>query len=116
MTFNPQDILSKIRRKEITPSKTFQVNNDISEKKGHFASRSSSSSGNIFPQNFEQPPVDNEYIGNLLKKIQSLENKVNSLELELVESKKQTNLLKIEKVHLENQVRNFFLSDGNNFL
>jgi hypothetical protein len=108
MAFNPQDILSKIRKKEYTPNKPAQpTENYLHEKHNRFVSGSSSSSGNMVQNSFEQPPSDKEYIGNLLNKIQNLEKKVNSLELELVDSKNQINILRVEKNQIENEVSNF---------
>lgn len=102
MTFNPHDILAKIRKKEYIPSKSLQVNENPQEKKNFYISGSSSSSGNIV-HSFDIAS-DKEYIGTLLNKIQLLENKVTNLELELSESKNEINYLKKEKTRLEDEV------------
>ena len=100
MTFNPHDILTKIRKNEFFPIKSEQP-----EKRSHFVSASSSASNlRIVPQSCEKPPCDQEYIGSLLNKIQSLETRVNSLEIQLVDSKNQINDLKSEKIQMENEV------------
>lgn len=109
MSFNPQDILSKIRKKEFTPNKQTPFKEPPPEKHRHFVSGSSSSSGPLVQNSFEQPPpYDQEYIGNLLNKIQFLEKKVNSLELELSDSKNQVHILQLEKNQLENEVSPIF--------
>lgn len=104
MTFNPHDILAKIRKKEYTPSKTTHPMENYNEKKNFYISGSSSSSGNI-ANSFDKPPSEKEYIGNLLNKIQALEQKVTNLELELAESKNEVAFFKRENAKLEDEVK-----------
>lgn len=103
MTFNPHDILAKIRKKEYTPSKTAHNMESYNEKKNFYISGSSSSSGNI-ANSFDKPPSEKEYIGNLLNKIQALEQKVTHLELELAESRNEVAFFRKENAKLEEEV------------
>ena len=106
-SFNPKDILSKIRKNEYIPS-------NLEKHLEKSSSSNNNSSGQIVPQSFtydQQPPSDQEYIGNLLNNIQKLESKVNSLELELADSKNTINILKMEKNSLENQVNHINTSN-----